>query len=100
VTDPSAHALTHASLTLRNVAATRAVDGQHAVDPGKAHFVAALAFEGDSRIIDMTNTNALVLRENPTGDWELQPFELSYADHESGAWTVSLGQMSFRPDPR
>jgi hypothetical protein len=106
VADPSSResdaelALTHASLTLRNVAATRAEDGQHSVEAGQAHFIAALAFEGDSRIVDMTNTTAMVLRENLEGDWELGPFELSYSDPVSGAWTLSLGQMSFRPGSR
>jgi hypothetical protein len=92
--------LTHAALTLRNVAVTHAIDGQYRVEAGNAHFVATLAFDGDSRIVDMSNTSPMVLRETLAGDWELQPFELGYSDLGSGDWTLSLGLMSFRPDPR
>jgi hypothetical protein len=92
--------LTHASLTLRNVAATRAVDGQYAIDPGQAHFVAMVAFDGDSRVVDMTNTSSIVLRETSAGNWALQPFELVYAEPESGVWTLSVGQLAFQSEPR
>jgi hypothetical protein len=62
--------------------------------------VVTLAFEGDSRIVDMTNGNAMVLGENSAGDWELQAFELGYVDPESGAWASSFGPMSFQAEPR
>jgi hypothetical protein len=84
--------LTHAALTLRDVAVPQ-------LNVGHAHFVATLAFEGDSRIVDMTNTTAMVVRENDEGDWILQPFELSHFDPASGAWTLHLDQLSFRPAP-
>lgn len=89
---------TRASLISRNVAVTHVVDGRHVVDAGEAHFVATLTFDGDSRIVDMTNTNAMVLAEHSNGDWELQPLELAYSDPASGVWTLRLESLSFRPD--
>jgi hypothetical protein len=90
----------HASLVLRNVATARVMRGEWVVDAGSAHFVATVTFQGDSRTVDMTNTSAMVLRRAPTGNWEVQPFELGYDDPRSGSWTVRLGTSTFHPQTR
>jgi hypothetical protein len=88
--------LDRAAVILRNVMAPGVSGGEYSVPAGAAHFVATAAFEGDTRVVDMSNDDPIVFRyASSTAGWEFDPFDLSYVEPGFGAWTLSFDGLSF-----
>jgi hypothetical protein len=88
--------LDRAAVILRNVIAPSVSGGEYSVPAGAAHFVATAAFEGDTRVVDMSNDDPIVFRyASSTASWEFDPFDLSYVEPGFGVWTLSFDGLSF-----
>ena len=53
--------------------------------------------EGESRIVDFTNADPIVFRQTRVGNWEFDPFDLTYDEPGIGTWTLSFDGLLFRP---
>lgn len=88
--------LERSSVLLGEVMAPRVAGGEYTMDIGDAHFVVTAVFEGDSRIVNFSNTDPIVFRRTRLGDWEFDPFDLSYDEPGIGTWTLSFDGLLFR----
>lgn len=98
-TDAGELTLTRASLTLRDVMAPMVKNGFYLVPSGRAQFVAAVAFEGDTRIVDVTNRGPIILRQVEEMTWSLESFEVAYIEPGFGRWSLSFDGMTFAESP-
>lgn len=66
------------------------------VTPGDAVFIAAVHFDGGSRVVEMVNATRLSFWQTSTG-WEFAPFELEYEDGAGIIWTLTIDDLRFTP---
>jgi hypothetical protein len=85
------------SVLLRDVLEPQLAGGEYTVDIGAAYFTVTVVTDGDSRIIDFTNSDPIVFRLNTRGDWEFDPFDLVYVEQGIGTWTLAFNGMLFQP---
>ncbi len=94
VSGGDAMVLERSSMVLRKVLEPSISAGDYVVPAGSAMFTVMTTYEGGSRIIPFTNTDAIYFRSTSTG-WEIDPFEIVYAEPGVGTWSLDFDGLTF-----